>query len=113
MAGAGVFSYIVGNAEQFFIDFQGVDVEMQDKIDEVTRLLFEAQISKTLRARSAIFPNVALFPPPHCARQLSPPPCKKGCIVSPLLQMSVVHLRLWSRCPACKCGQEFDRLAEE
>ena len=41
VGGAGIFSYIVGNAEQFIIDFQGIDVAKQEQIDEVSRLLFE------------------------------------------------------------------------
>jgi hypothetical protein len=44
VVGAGIFSYIVGNAEQFIIDFQGIDVEMQEKMEEVIRLLFEVRI---------------------------------------------------------------------
>jgi hypothetical protein len=44
VVGAGIFSYIVGNAEQFIIDFQGIDVELQDKMEEVIRLLFEVRI---------------------------------------------------------------------
>ena len=41
IVGGGMFSYIVGNAEQLFLDFQGIDVEAQNKIEEITRLVFE------------------------------------------------------------------------
>jgi len=71
VVGAGIFSYIVGNAEQFIIDFQGIDVEMQEKMEEVIRLLFEVRIKVIfplmidhLQAFCFVFPGRRIFPNP-------------------------------------------------
>jgi voltage-gated potassium channel Kch len=71
VVGAGIFSYIVGNAEQFIIDFQGIDVELQDKMEEVIRLLFEVRkkvISPLMMDHLQAF--LLLFP---CRRILNNP----------------------------------------
>jgi len=62
VVGAGIFSFIVSNTEQFMTDLGGVDVELRDKIEEITRLLFEVISSTTVSAELSVPQDTFISP---------------------------------------------------